>query len=126
MGGRGPGGGGRCFCALITALRGRAAGGAGAALHEESEAEAGTGAGPAPLTPVERLIDDELILVVHLGKYVLSDGLLGFLHRGGVLLPLDELVRTFDFAIIVDPATGQAEGWFLSENRRFFLDIARG
>jgi hypothetical protein len=83
-------------------------------------------AGPAALTPVERPIEDELVLELRLGRYVLSDGMLGFLHRGGVLLPLDELARALDFAIAVDPAAGRATGWFLAENRRFALDMARG
>ena len=123
---RAPGVAGLCFCALITALMGLAAGGAGAALPEESEAEAGTGAGPGPLTPVERPIEDELILQVWFGRYILSDGIIGYLHRGGVLLPLGEITRLIDFPIIVDPVEGQAEGWFLSENRRVFLDITDG
>ena len=112
------------FAALLIALAGAGAGPAAAVLPEEEEVESAIEGGR--LIPVERPPEDELILVVHLGRYVLSDGLLGYLHRGGVLLPLEELTRTLDFPIFTDPATGQAEGWFLSENRRFFLDIARG
>ncbi len=81
---------------------------------------------PDPLAPVERPIEDELVLEMRLGRYILSDGFLGYLNRSSVLLPLGEVAAALDFPITVDPVTGQAEGWFLRENRRFFLDIARG
>ncbi len=78
------------------------------------------------LTPVERPVEDELILEMRLGRFVLSDGLLGYLHRGGVLLPLDEVMRALELAVAADPARGQAGGWFLAEDRRFSLDLVRG
>ena len=81
---------------------------------------------PSALTPVERPVEDELILEVRLGRFIVSDGMLGYLHRGGVLLPLDEMARALELAITADPAAGRAEGWFLAENRRFSLDLARG
>ncbi len=81
---------------------------------------------PSGLTPVERPVEDELILEVRLGRFVLSDGMLGYLHRGGVLLPLEEMARALELAITAEPAAGRADGWFLSEDRRFSLDLARG
>ena len=78
------------------------------------------------IQPVERPLEDELVLQVRLGRFILSDGLLGYLHRGGVLLPLDELARALDFAIVVDPAAARAAGWFLAEDRRFVLDLTSG
>ncbi len=80
----------------------------------------------ASLTPVQRPEEELLVLEVRLGRFVLSDGLIGYLHRGGVLLPLEEVARALDFPITVDPSSGQADGWFLQENRRFSLDLARG
>ncbi|MCH7878624.1 MAG: hypothetical protein IH914_04835, partial [candidate division Zixibacteria bacterium] len=71
------------------------------------------------------LEDDILILQAHLGKYLLSDGLLGFLHRGGVMLPLGEMCRIVDFPIEVEPGEGLANGWFLRENRLFSLNHSR-
>ena len=52
--------------------------------------------------------------------------MVGFLHRGGVLLPLGELTGQLDFAIEVDLATGTATGWFVRENRSFALDFKSG
>ena len=63
---------------------------------------------------------------MRLNRYQLTDGILGYLHRGGVLLPLGQTMEVLDFPIFVEPAAGQAEGWFLSENRTFALDLARG
>ncbi len=85
----------------------------------------GPGQTSAPLRPVERSDDDLVILEVRLGSHVLSDGMIGFLHRGGLLLPLGEMMRALDFPIAVDPSSGQAQGWFLSEDRLFALDLAR-
>ncbi|MCH8035939.1 MAG: hypothetical protein IIC53_02315, partial [Proteobacteria bacterium] len=109
---------------LLCALISLAAGPAGAVVAEEEELDSAADNGQ--IEPVERPIEDELILVVRFGRYILSDGIIGYLHRGGVLLPLGEITRLIDFPIIVDPVEGQAEGWFLSENRRVFLDIRRG
>ncbi|NIQ01278.1 MAG: hypothetical protein GWO19_12600, partial [Nitrospinaceae bacterium] len=67
-----------------------------------------------------------LILQLRFKRYVLLDAFVGYLHRGGLLLPLGEIVRAVDFAINVNPAAGQAEGWFLRENRRFALDVPAG
>ena len=78
-----------------------------------------------PLVPVERPIEDELILQLQLGRWILSDAMLGYLHRGGVLLGLTEITRALDFPIDVDPIAGQASGWFLRENRGFALDLVR-
>jgi hypothetical protein len=68
-----------------------------------------------------------LVLEARFGRYILRDGMIGYLQqRGGLLLPLGEAMQMLDFAITVDPAAKQAEGWFLEENRRFSLDVARG
>ena len=77
------------------------------------------------VVPVERPVEDEVILAVRLDRHLLSDGVIGYLHRGGVLLPLGEMARLMELAIATDPLAGQAEGWMLTENRRFFLDTAR-
>jgi len=66
---------------------------------------------------------EELILAVHFGNYILSKGLLSYLHRGGVQLPLRDMVNLLELAIEVDPQTGRASGWFLNEQRLFALDV---
>jgi hypothetical protein len=76
--------------------------------------------------PVELSEENLLILEVHLGRYIINPGLIGYLHSGGVLLPLNEVMQTLDFAVTSNPAAGQADGWFLRENRRFSLDIGLG
>lgn len=65
------------------------------------------------------------MLQVRSGSFVISDGIVGYSHRGGALLPLDELSRALEFPIVVDPSRRQAEGYFISEDRRFSLDLAR-
>ncbi len=66
-----------------------------------------------------------LVLELRFDRYILNDALLGYLYRDRLLLPLGEVVRSLDFAINVDVDAKRAEGWFLSENRRFFLDVGR-
>ncbi len=72
----------------------------------------------------ERSIDEELILEMRLGDFLLTDGIFGFANQGSLLLPLTDFVRALDFPINVDPDNGRAEGWFMSENRLFSLDLA--
>lgn len=67
-----------------------------------------------------------LVLEFQFDRYILSEGTIGYLKRGGLLLPLGEVTQMLDFAITVDPEAKQAEGWFLKEDKRFFLDLARG
>lgn len=108
--------------AVLAALIGWAA----PAGAQDEVAQAEPAAGRPALEPVERPVEDELVLEVRLGRYVLSDAMLGYLQRGGVLLGLGEFTRALDFAIDVDPADGQATGWFMSEDRRFALDLVAG
>jgi len=77
------------------------------------------------LNVVERSDEELLVLEMRLGNYILSDGLIGYSHRGGALLSIAEVFQALEFAIDVDYATGQATGWFLKENRLFSLDIER-
>lgn len=72
----------------------------------------------------QRSIEEELILEMRLGDFLLTDGIFGFANQGSLLLPLTDFVRALDFPINVDPDNGRAEGWFMSENRLFSLDLA--
>lgn len=86
-------------------------------------------ADPAPqLAQAGFQANDEnfLILEAQLGPFTLTDGMAGYLNEGSLLLPLSEFAEILDLAIGVSPSTGQAEGWFLSENRLFSLDIDQG
>ncbi|MFB3135738.1 MAG: SPOR domain-containing protein [Rhodospirillales bacterium] len=76
-------------------------------------------------TPVTRPDEDLLILQLRFKQFTLKDAFVGYLNDGGLLLPLGEFVRALDFPIAVEPESGRANGWFLSENRLFSLDLAR-
>ena len=67
--------------------------------------------------------DDLLLFQVTSDGVELSDAMSGYSSRAGLFLPLGELSRLLDLAIQIDPATAHAEGWFLSEDRTFALDL---
>jgi hypothetical protein len=69
--------------------------------------------------------DDELILLVRTERLVLGEAMTAYGNRDGVYLPLGELVRVLDLAIVVDPSSETASGWFLSESRTFSLSLAK-
>jgi hypothetical protein len=85
--------------------------------------EPGSGGRPALLLPKTRPDDQLLILEVRLRDVILNEGMFGYIDEGGLLLPLSEFVRTLEFPISVDPANGQASGWYIEEGRLFSLDI---
>lgn len=70
--------------------------------------------------------DDLLLFEVDAGGVQFTDSLGAYSSRAGLYLPLGEFARLLDLAIMVDPATQRAEGWFLSEKRRFLLDLPAG
>ncbi|GJL77920.1 MAG: hypothetical protein NPINA01_09090 [Nitrospinaceae bacterium] len=92
-------------------------------LAGSKTSEQGKGSQESVFDPAEV---EMLVLEFRFGRYILSDGMIGYLQRGGLLLPLGEVTQMLDFAITVDPVAKQAEGWFISENQRFSLDVARG
>ena len=111
-----------CFCAVLVVA---------VLICGESRARSpgNTGINPHPpagmITPVTRPDEDLLILELRFKQFTLKDALIGYLHDGGLLLPLDEFVRALEFPITVEPGSGRANGWFLDENRLFSLDLAR-
>ncbi len=73
---------------------------------------------------IEKRSDDEMyILEVRLGKFLLSDGALSYGNKNSVILPLSEVAAFLEFPIEVNAKEGYAEGWFISENRIFYLDL---
>ena len=84
-----------------------------------------SGESGSPLNPIERSDDDLLVLEVKLGRLTLHDGLIAYLHPGGMLLPLGEIAAALEFPIAVEPGAGIAHGWFLAEHRLFSLDLGR-
>jgi hypothetical protein len=69
--------------------------------------------------------NDLLLLEVRLGDTLLTDALGAYSSRAGVYLPLGELARLLDLAIIVDPPGQLASGWFLAPGRTFMLDLGQ-
>ncbi|KRT53779.1 hypothetical protein Ga0074115_101114 [endosymbiont of Ridgeia piscesae] len=75
---------------------------------------------PAPVdgdARILRLVDD---------KGVLSDGLIGYLHQGELLLPLSGISYAMGYPIQVSSRAGRAEGWFGEPPQRFELDYSQG
>ena len=79
----------------------------------------------APSRPAPPTMDDFLLFEVVLDRITLSEGIGGYRRDEGAWLALDELVQVLGFAIDVDPRRGRAQGWFVDEERRFFLDAGR-
>ncbi len=68
---------------------------------------------------------DMILLQPYLNGTPLGDGFEAYPVPGGTLVPLGEICRLLGFGIRVDLAKGRAEGFFIAENRRFELDLAR-
>jgi len=75
------------------------------------------------LVMVSRSDDELYILEMRLNDIVLSEGLVGYVDNSTLFLPLGQLADVLEFPISVDPANGQASGWFLGENRLFSLNV---
>ena len=91
---------------------------------------------PPPVTPHGALLpaasaalftdDDLLLFEVSSGGIELTDALSAYSSRAGLFLPLGELSRLLDLSIVVDPPQRRAEGWFLTPDRHFLLDLKSG
>ena len=68
--------------------------------------------------------EDLLILRLQVGRYILSDGVIGYRTGDQTCILLDDLVRGLEFAIDVDG--DKAKGWFIKEENRFILDRTAG
>lgn len=70
--------------------------------------------------------EDLVLLEVRAGDYILTDALDGYAARSGVFVPLGQLSRLLDLAIVVSPPDRRADGWALSPDKRVLLDLAAG
>ncbi len=70
--------------------------------------------------------DEQLWLEVTLDDQVLTSELDVYTGRGGVYLPLGELARLLDLAVVVLPPERRAEGWVIAREREVALDVPRG
>jgi len=75
---------------------------------------------------VERVEEDVLLFALKLDQVTLSNTFPGFAVKDGFVVPLGELCRQLDLAIVADPSKGRAEGYFIEERRHFQLDALAG
>ncbi len=75
--------------------------------------------------PLELTEDNLLIFDMQYSRKVLNKGLIGYGNQDKVLLALNEITNSLDFNIDVDPANGQANGWFITEDSKFELDVPK-
>ncbi len=75
---------------------------------------------------VERAESDMMLLAVLLDHTILSDAMTVYSNDGDVVVPLGELSALLSLAIKVDTERGVAEGFVISEERHFLLDLAAG
>ena len=70
-------------------------------------------------------IDEEslLVLEVRIDRQGTGYGMIAYQHQNEVLLPLSELCTVLELAIMVDSDRGTAQGWIISEDRTFDLNL---
>ncbi|UTP38842.1 hypothetical protein M9M90_16675 [Phenylobacterium sp. LH3H17] len=95
---------------------------AASSLHAEPIVALDAAGASAPSAPFTA--EDLVLLEVRAGDYVLTDALDGYAARSGVFVPLGQLSRLLDLAIVVSPPDRRAEGWALSPDKRVQLDLA--
>ena len=104
-----------------------AADGDGEESDAESDAVADAGSDKPNMLEYKTRPDEQLlILEVRLKRYILTDGMFGYIEGGGLLLPLGEFARALEFKIAVDTSNGRADGWYMDQDRLFALDILSG
>ncbi len=95
-------------------------------INSDASAQAQRVEGERSLTTiVERPDEDLLIFSLVLGKTTIFDPLLTYedLDTGIYYIPLADFAQGLEFPITVNDDQTRAEGWFLDEKRRFFLDL---
>jgi hypothetical protein len=70
--------------------------------------------------------DDLLLFEVTAEDRPLAEALPAYSALAGVYLPLGELARLLELAIVVDPNRARADGWVLREDRSFRLNLQAG
>ncbi len=76
---------------------------------------------PVPLEPTE---DDLIIVELQLEQQLLSDSLFVYSLDPQLFLPLEELASLLSFSLTVDAEKRTADGWFITPERTFSLDLA--
>jgi hypothetical protein len=76
-----------------------------------------------PLKRVERSEDQAFILEVRIKREIISEGIFAYANSGSLLIPLGEMMQLLGLPITVNASEGYADGWFISEDRTFTLEI---
>ncbi|MDB3936379.1 hypothetical protein N9383_06645, partial [Granulosicoccus sp.] len=69
--------------------------------------------------------ENELLLELRLDNKSLGQDILGYQRGEHFLLSLDELSNALGFSIAVDATNGTSSGWYISQDRKFSLDLTR-
>ncbi len=68
---------------------------------------------------------EELILLVATEKIVLSEGLLSIKQNNTLYLSLFEFLSAVDFPIDINLDSQMASGWYISEDKPFYMDVTQ-
>jgi sporulation related protein len=66
----------------------------------------------------------ELVLDLRLDGQRLGTDILGYQHEGSFFISLTELTESLQFPIRIDADAGLAGGWYINEDREFFINVA--
>lgn len=72
----------------------------------------------------DAVLDGPLVLEFELNGTAFAGGILGVAEGGIPYVSLREFVAALEFPIRVNNAVGEAEGWFVTEDREFSLSVA--
>lgn len=70
--------------------------------------------------------EDYLIFALYLNNYILHEGVVLYQINDKYYISLTGLFEALEFPISVNVFEGVAEGWYLNEDRTFFLDLEKG
>ncbi len=72
----------------------------------------------------ELFADDNLLIVdMRLNNYVLAEDIFIYANQELALVPLQAFFDAIEFPILVDTTNNTAEGWYLTTDREFLLDL---
>ncbi|HXC16260.1 MAG TPA: hypothetical protein VNV60_02350, partial [Holophagaceae bacterium] len=97
---------------------------AGGAVPADAPAGSGSGARVAPAVPYSGRSEDEVLLVeLRLRYQTLSESFPVYPIADGTFIPLGALCHELELGVRVDPIQARAEGFIISESRKFLLDV---
>ena len=98
----------------------------GAPAPDPAASSSSSSTAKKPVVPFSTRSEDEVLLVeLRLRYQALSQSFPVFPVNGGYLVPLGALCHELDLGVKVDPYQARAEGFVISESRRFVLDVSK-